>query len=263
VAMFQVKKESHSALKRYLSTSMLNETIKRHNAGEELKVQMDDGAVETFTVEWHAAGDLKTLKCCNGCSTGPAALCVCLFCMHQRQKAQVSAGGENATATARRRGRVWAGGLMTCRKEHEFGSAPTRDAQDEHGVYVNDDKWEPVLAIPLSRTHICTMHCENRVVEKLVHLHICKIWNMEKGADRDSRIKKVEHFLGGDVSEGGMGMLLRGEPFTVVQCPKLSGKYGSTPMKPSFNDVRARRFTAHASGRKGKKDEVGAHPIPY
>jgi len=32
---------------------------------------------------------------------------------------------------------------------------------------------------PLERVHICTMHCENRIVEKLVHLHIAtKCWPM-------------------------------------------------------------------------------------
>ena len=50
VAMFEVKKESHAALKRYLSTSALNETIKRHNKGEKLSVEMEDGEVEQFTV---------------------------------------------------------------------------------------------------------------------------------------------------------------------------------------------------------------------
>jgi len=101
-----------------------------------------------------------------------------------------------------------------------------------------------VLEIPLSRTHICSMHGENRVVEKLVHLHICKIWNMQDEAARAPRLEAVEKFLGGD-----MAMLLRGVPFKVEKCPKLSGKYGSTPMKPSFNDVKARKFTAHSSRR--------------
>ena len=260
VAMFEVKKESHATLKQYLSTSQLNKTITAHNNGEILSVAMPDGKVEKFTVEWHAAGDLKTLKCCNGCQTGPAAKCVCIYCMSEREKATVSAGKSFGKASGK--GRVWAKGVKASRPPNSFGKAPTRDKQDAQGNYVNDPDWDPVLDIPLSRTHICTMHGENRMVEKLVHLHLCKIWNMPEGGERASRIAAVNQFLGGERAEGGMGMKLRGERFKVSKCDKLSGKYGSTPMKPSFNDVRAREFTAHASRRVPKMGEVSTPPTP-
>lgn len=258
ICMFEVEKESHKTLKQYLEPSQLNEVIKAHNRGETLSVEMDDGEVNTFTVEWHAAGDLKTLKCCNGCATGSMAENTCLYCMHSRGAVVVHAGKEKGKgkATGTKQRRIWSGGIMSCRAKGHFGVAPTRDAQAADGTYTNDPEWDPVLDIPLERTHICTMHCENRMVEKLAHLHICKIWNMPDTAERADRLAAVEEFLGGE-----LGMRLRGAPFKIEKCDKLSGKYGSTPMKPSFNDVRARRFTAHASRRVSKKNEVSLSEI--
>jgi hypothetical protein len=259
VCMFEVEKESHAVLKRYLTGSALNESIKAHNKGEKLPVQFDDGTCEEFEVEWHAAGDLKTLKCCNGVGTGPTSKCVCLFCMHEREKAKVAAVGNKGVVN----GRIWKGGVLNARAPGDFGTAPSRDARDECGNYINDPNWDPVIAIPLSRTHICTMHAENRVVEKLVHLHICKVYNMpsttaSEKESRESRLSAVQQFLGGT-----MGMRLRGEPFKVEKCPKLSGKYGDTPMKPSFNDVKARSFTLHSSRRVDKIDKVSTSEQPY
>lgn len=247
VGMFEVTKESHSALKRFLSTSHLNNVIKQHNAGEKLAVRRDDGELEHFKVEWHAAGDLKTLKCMHGCQTCPNAECVCLYCMHARPKPNTSAGAKGRQHAGQRR--TWAGGIMSCRSPQQLGKAPDRDKLDP--------LWDAVLAIPLERIHICTMHGENRVVEKLVHLHICKVWNMKKGEQRDQRLKAMETFLAEDI-----GMRLRGQPFKIEECEKLSGKYGSTPIKPSFNDVKARIFTEHASRRVDKVDQVTAQAAP-
>eukprot|EP00959_Pyramimonas_sp_CCMP1952_P077305 1615880-Pyramimonas_sp.AAC.2 len=70
---------------------------------------------------------------------------------------------------------------------------------------------------------------------------------MEDSNERTQRLAAVESFM-----QGELGMRLRGEPFKIEKCDKLSGKYGSTPMKPSFNDVKARKFTAHASRRVAK-----------
>eukprot|EP00959_Pyramimonas_sp_CCMP1952_P264758 5535773-Pyramimonas_sp.AAC.1 len=151
VAMFEVKKECHAVLKRYLTPSMLNETIKRHNNGETLSVKMDDGSIDTFKVEWHAAGDLKTLKCMNNCPTGAGAKFCCLYCMDEREPFVVK--GAKGSKTRKQ----WKGGVMKCRNKSSWGQAPDRDRLDPD--------WDAVLDIPLCRVHICTMHCENRMVE--------------------------------------------------------------------------------------------------
>ena len=51
--------------------------IKMQEEGQTLVV---DGH-GTFQVEWHLAGDLKTLKCLFGCDTGTSTKLTCLYCM--------------------------------------------------------------------------------------------------------------------------------------------------------------------------------------
>jgi len=92
VGMFEVGKEDHKTLKQHLTASHLNKLIQRHNQGVPLHVMMEDGTVDTFQVEWHCAGDLKTLKCMNGCQTGAMATCTCLYCMAGREPLTVVAG---------------------------------------------------------------------------------------------------------------------------------------------------------------------------
>ena len=234
--MFEVSKEDHKTLKRHLQASQLNDTIKRHNAGEKLKVKLQNASGEDymaeFGVEWHAAGDLKTLKVCNGCQSGPCVKRACLFCIHERLPAKKTPGGVAVRGS-------WTGGTLKTRDPESFGPAPDRDKQDAAGVYTNDADWDPCFAIPLSRTHICTMHGENRVVEKLVHLHICRVWNNGKlNPARKKRLKAMNKFFA-----ERMRMKLRGKPFEIGHCDRLSGKNSSVPVKPSFNDVKARSLT--------------------
>eukprot|EP00959_Pyramimonas_sp_CCMP1952_P373332 7818346-Pyramimonas_sp.AAC.1 len=39
--------------------------------------------------------------------------------------------------------------------------------------------------------HAFTVDCQNRIVGKLVHLHICKGWNMPEGPQRQRRLPAV------------------------------------------------------------------------
>jgi hypothetical protein len=239
VGMFEVGKEDHAVLKWHLQASDLNECMKRHNQGEKLKVQFDDGSVHTFEVEWHLAGDLKTLKCCAGVKNGAMCEHACLFCMTAREKKQNPATNKTKSQ--------WMGGLKASRPSHQIGKAPTRDKEDPG--------WDCVFDIPLERIHICTMHGENRIVEKLVHLHIVRVWNMKEGAQRRKRILAIEKLLYEDLQ-----MRLGGQQYRIVKCEKLSGKMGDVPMKPSFNDMKARKFTRVT--KEVTLGNVSVHTIP-
>ena len=96
-----------------------------------------------YKVEWHMVGDLKTLKCMYNISKGALAKSPCLYCMCSAKDLDR---------------RVW------------------EKALDKH---TKDEVFKPVLDIPLSKVHICTLHALCRIIEKLVHLHICFAWDIE------------------------------------------------------------------------------------
>lgn len=43
--------------------------------------------IGTFVVEWHMAGDLKTLKCMLGCKLGANTFFPCIYCCHSKSEA--------------------------------------------------------------------------------------------------------------------------------------------------------------------------------
>ena len=71
-------KEDHGILKAFFNLTEIPDVIRRQSNGEKLHV---DGYGD-FIVEWHLAGDLKTLKCMYGVSNAANAKFPCLYCMH-------------------------------------------------------------------------------------------------------------------------------------------------------------------------------------
>lgn len=177
--------------------------IDRHNKGEKLNV----AGVGEFEIEWHLAADLKTLKALFGCKGGANAKYACLYCLLQWAKGQ------------------WKGGACKCaqHKPPERDSAASVKRQ-------RPEKWDPILPIPLERVHLCTMHAENRLLEKLVHLHVAHVWN-SSSAGRAKRLQALERVL----SEAG------------VQGGNAKIEWDDTKKrvtKHSFKDTTARRFTS-------------------
>ena len=125
-------KEDHEVLKVFFGLTGYPDVIKRQSDGETLHVE----GYGDYNVEWHLAGDLKTLKCMYGCSNAANARMPCLFCKRERK---TDANGKKS----------WA-------NEGRVGGAPTRDAMvpGANGDMVyEDEKWDPVLPIPLTRVH--------------------------------------------------------------------------------------------------------------
>ena len=82
LAAFEVAKEGHAILKAFFNLIEIPDVIRRQSNGEILHV---DGYGD-FTMEWHLAGDLKTLKCMYCVSNAANAKFPCLYCMHGRTK---------------------------------------------------------------------------------------------------------------------------------------------------------------------------------
>lgn len=215
LAAFAVPKEDHEVLKVFFGLTGYPDVIKRQSDGEPLHVE----GYGDYNVEWHLAGDLKTLKCMYGCSNAANAKMPCLFCMRERI---TDANGK----------KCWA-------NEARVGGAPTRDAMvlGANGDMVyKDEKWDPVLPIPLTRVHFCTLHAFVRIIEKLLHLYICFAYNLKPQDASYKACRELEKVL----SEIG----LHGGDVVIKKDEKKSGKSGDVPCKPCIGGAKARKFLA-------------------
>lgn len=192
--MRQVDKEDFEILYWVFHQTGIPSLISEQRNGRVLHV--DDFG--DYKVEWHMAGDLKTLKCMYNVSKGALAKSPCLYCM---------CGAKDLDR------RVW-------------GKAPDRHTKDE--------VFKPVLDIPLSRVHICTLHALCRIIEKLVHLHICFAWTLKPQEESSKAIKEIE----GVLSDIG----LHGGHVKIVEDNKRSRGGSKIPIKPSIGGVKAKRF---------------------
>lgn len=175
--------------------------IKEHMDGELLNVPRKGD----FKVEWHLAGDLKTLKCMFNVSHGVTSKHPCLYCMKSS-------------------------------KDMTKNTGISRDKEDPN--------WKPVLPIPLQNVHICTLHAEVRIIEKLVYCHILYAWNTKPKSSSKEAISRLEDVL----SKAG---LHKGH-VKIQKDLKLSGKTGNVPCKPSIGGAKARRFLSNHSGKPSK-----------
>ena len=58
-----------------------------------------------------------------------------------------------------------------------------------------DTNWDPILPIPLSRVHFCTLHAFVRIVEKIVHAYICFAYTMQPKEESKRACKELEKVL--------------------------------------------------------------------
>lgn len=211
IGCFQVAKESYDVLSWAFSKTKFPEVIEKQSSGTKLEVP----GVGRFAVEWHLSADMKTIKCMNGLQHGPTCRMNCIYCEQVRETLKACSSAEaDRVFAARGKGR-WQGGLFAPRILPEPCDINTHP------------RWKPILPIPLERTHICTLHALNRIVEKILHLHFDFIWNMEDGLRKTEATAAIERSL------SAVG--IDGCNFQLKQDKKKSGKSGNVVMKPSIS----------------------------
>lgn len=218
IGCFQVEKESHEILHWVFQQTQFLEVIKAQSEGQLLEVP-DRGS---FAVEWHMSADMKTIKCMYGLQHGPSCKMTCIYCEQKHEKlATLTQAAADRHYVTRGKG-SWQGGLF----------APNiRAAPCEIDMH---PRWKPILPIPLSRTHICTLHAQVRIVEKILHLHFMFVWNMQDDERRAFAIDAIEKSLSAVGVEGSNCVL--------KQDPRLSGKTGNVVRKPSLGGVHASKL---------------------
>ena len=152
---FEVDSEDFKILHWVFHKTSIPSIINSQEGGTMLHVE----GFGDYRVQWHMAGDLKTLKCMYNISKGPIAKSPCLYCMGSAQDCQPS----------------------------RWNRPPDR--------HLKDKAFHVVLNIPLSRVHICTLHALCRIIEKIVHLYIGFAWKLRPAKARDEAIQKLEKVL--------------------------------------------------------------------
>ena len=126
----QVDKEDHDILYWVFNHTKIPCIITSHESNEQIHVE----GVGDFRVQWHLAGDLKTLKCMYNVGKGANSKSPCIYCMKPAKELNPNTQD-----------------VMPCRDRHDF-------------------QLRSILNIPLGRVHICTLHALCRIIEKLIHL---------------------------------------------------------------------------------------------
>jgi len=218
IGCFQVPKENFEILHAIFNLTKIPTTMQAQESGQVLKV---DGVGE-FTVQWHLAADMKTIKALYGLQSGPNATFCCIYCNQDKNKKSVLTAKE-AETVADKRHPTWTGGLFT-------DSIPANPVQ----LGEEQSHWRPILPVPLDRVHICTMHALNRICEKLLHMHFQFVWTMRDKHMQKAAIEDIQKIL----SHIGM----HGGDVHIFEDKDLSGKANSVPRKPSVSGAHARKL---------------------
>lgn len=166
------------------------------------------------------AGDLKTLKCMLGCKLGANTMFPCIYCCHMKEDPSPKQKSQTATTTAtvkcgkatigkgnakskgtkleannisanKQSSMQWFNGILSC----DQTIAPNRDTEDKD--------LKPILNIPLSHVHICSLHARLRILDKLLKLHVNYAWNMELVERREECICALQDVLSSVGLHGG------------------------------------------------------------
>lgn len=204
----QVPVESHHTLKWLFLKTNIPKVIEEQNAGEHLHVEN----MGNFRVEWHLSADLKALKCMFGVCGGANTSYPCLYCM-------ASTGKENWIA------------------QNEVGASPSRHLVDLSKYPKSLNIWEPVLPIELKNVHICTLHAELRILDKLLRLHLDYAYSIKPTKLADECIEKCENLLSNMGFHGGQVHLKKDS----IQ----SKGTGDVLQDVSMGGAKARRFLSN------------------
>jgi hypothetical protein len=102
------------------------------------------------------------------------------------------------------------------------------------------ERWKPIFSIPLEHVHICTMHCINRIIEKVVHLHFMQVWAIQDEAKQRKAIDDMQKAISLTGAHGRNVVIFKDDG--------LFGKSSSVPNKPSFSGAHAMKlFKNHPS----------------
>jgi hypothetical protein len=116
VGTFRVIKESNACLKWVLDQTPIPELINAQNAGQKLVAQ----GIGEFSVEWHLACDIKTIKSLYGFGHGANSTHYCIYCWQKKATKQQLTAIEAREPW--RYKRAWNGGLFA----KSISSKPTR-----------------------------------------------------------------------------------------------------------------------------------------
>eukprot|EP00249_Psilotum_nudum_P003297 c16688_g1_i1 orf=216-500(+) len=86
----------------------------------------------------------------------------------------------------------------------------------------------------LDKVHTCTLHDEMRIIDKLLHLHICYAYNIKNKEKSLSTLRKIEAIL----NEIG----IQGGHVRIVKDNELSSLSNDVPTKISMGGTKARQF---------------------
>lgn len=249
LAAFELPHETHKILRWYFSRTCIPSVISDQSNGGTLEVN----GVGRFHVEWHLAGDLKTLKCMLGCQQGANSRFPCIYCCHTRvdpskkstkekskksaqkiltmsrklgKQCNVQASGSTTTATKSET--QWVNGIKSCDQQ----IPPNRDQVDI--------EWNPILDIPLARVHVCTLHARLRILDKLLKLHVNYAWNMEPMERRVECVERLEEVL------SSVG--LHGGAVSLSKDGKVSGATQNNPSKICMGGSKARHLLSNHAG---------------
>ena len=145
IETFKVIKESHECLDWVLNQTDIPSIIATQHGGRKLSVEN----VGEFAVEWHLACDMKTIKCLYGFSHDPSTQHSCIYCWCERTKPK-NLTIEEARDPSKAKKR-WNGGVFS-------SSITTKPVQGPGGGPDRNGKWAPILDIPMTRVHFCTLH---------------------------------------------------------------------------------------------------------
>ena len=93
LAALHLPHETHESLRWYLSHTSIVDVVRQQQEGQRLHIS----GLGTFQVEWHLAGDLKTLKCMLGCKQGAMTLFPCIYCCHSKVLTTTKGKGAKAS----------------------------------------------------------------------------------------------------------------------------------------------------------------------
>ena len=223
VSCFQVEKESYDILQWVFQQTRFPDVITAQSNGEQLEVP----GYGSFPVEWHLSADMKTIKCIYGLRHGPSCKMNCIYCEQKHERLRTCTEAEAQQAASSRGKGSWQGGLFASRIQGAPCDINTHP------------RWKPILPIPLSRVHICTLHALVRIVEKVLHLHFMFVWNMQDGDRKSVAIDAMEKTMSAIGVEGSNCVL--------KQDPKFSGKTGNVVQKPSIGGVLASKLFGPSS----------------
>jgi hypothetical protein len=123
--------------------------------------------------------------------------------------------------------RLWNGGLFS-------KSIATKPSRGPNGGPDGKGKSDPILDIPITRVHFCTLHAMFCLVEKIVYMQISYVCIIKDEVQRKEAIEAMEWAL----SKAG----LCGGAVVLQKDPKLSGENTDLPSKLSFNGSKCKKM---------------------